>query len=78
MSVEALQEGRFTTQSDVWVGVLCSLLWTLPAAHPLPQAFGVTLWEIMSLAKTPWRKCSTQDVKKRVGLAETGRLARAS
>ncbi|EDQ92133.1 uncharacterized protein MONBRDRAFT_44336 [Monosiga brevicollis MX1] len=44
MSIEALKEGKFTTQSDVW-------------------AFGVLLWEIMSMAKTPWRKNSTQEVK---------------
>ncbi|NWZ98354.1 IGF1R factor, partial [Nesospiza acunhae] len=66
MSPEALKDGIFNTQSDVW----WVLGWTQPGRSGDPQAeqrcsgrsFGVVLWEIATLAEQPYQGMSNEQV----------------
>ncbi|NWZ16588.1 IGF1R factor, partial [Agelaius phoeniceus] len=66
MSPEALKDGIFNTQSDVW----WVLGWAEPGHLGIPQAeqrcsgrsFGVVLWEIATLAEQPYQGMSNEQV----------------
>ena len=61
MAPEALLQGKFTTESDIWCVHVCYFL-ELVDTWFVCRSYGVLLWEIMTLGNQPYPGRINQEV----------------